>query len=123
MDTNNLHLIYVNPIGKDSNGVYEYEFFFSETPEIVWGEDWNVACPSACGNLLPDPSTYSEVKHLRTHIPLFCAQENSCFSMQDVIDGLLCLCFYEDKEDNFNKFDFGEPYENVIKKFLFDEEI
>jgi hypothetical protein len=119
MDTNNLHLIYVNPIGKDSNGVYEYEFFFSETPEIVWGEDWNVACPSACGNLLPDPSTYSEVKHLRTHIPLFCAQENSCFSMQDVIDGLLCLCFYEDEEGNFNKFDFGEPYENVIKKINF----
>lgn len=110
MDTNNLHLIYVNPIGKDSNGVYEYEFFFSETPEIVWGEDWNVACPSACGNLLPDPSTYSEVKHLRTHIPLFCAQENSCFSMQDCIDGLICLC----AEDISNYDSYPEPYRLVL---------
>ena len=46
--------------------LYEYEFYFSETPEIVWGEDWNVACPSACGDLKPDPSTYSVIKRLDT---------------------------------------------------------
>ena len=82
MEDKELFLIYVNPIGKDSNDVNEYEFFFSETPEIVWGEDWNVACPSACGNLLPDSSTYSVIKHLKTHMPLFCARyppRSSCY--------------------------------------------
>ena len=43
----NLFLVYVNPIGKDSNGLYQYEFFFSETPKNVWGEDWDEVCPSA----------------------------------------------------------------------------
>ena len=38
MENKTLYLIYVNPIGKDSNNTYEYEFFFSETPEIAWGE-------------------------------------------------------------------------------------
>lgn len=110
MENKELFLIYVNPIGKDSNGVNEYEFFFSETPEIVWGEDWNVACPSACGNLLPDSSTYSVIKHLRTRMPLFCAQENSCFSMQDCIDRLICIC----AEDISNYNTYPEPFRLVL---------
>ena len=65
---NELFLVYINPIGKDSSGLNEYEFFFSETPEIVWGEDWNVACPSACGNLLPDSTTYSHIEILKTEM-------------------------------------------------------
>ena len=115
MDTSNLYLVYINPIGRDSSGLNEYEFFFSETPEIVWGEDWNVACPSACGNLLPDSTTYSHIEILKTEIPLFCIQENSCFSLQDCIDGLVCLSFFED-EENITKFDFNENYNNVLKK-------
>ena len=115
MDTSNLCLVYINPIGRDSGGLNEYEFFFSETPEVVWGEDWNVACPSACGNLLPDSTTYSHIEILKTEIPLFCIQQNSCFSLQDCIDGLVCLSFFED-EENITKFDFNENYNNVLKK-------
>ena len=37
----NLKLVYVNPIGKNSSDEYEYEFFFSETPEVVWGEEYD----------------------------------------------------------------------------------
>ena len=50
----NLYLIYVKPLGLNSSYLYEYEFFFSETPDTVWGENWNVACPSACGDLTPE---------------------------------------------------------------------
>ena len=107
----NLSLVYVRPIGKNSNDFYEYEFFFSENPETVWGEDWNVICPSACSELTPTSDMYSMVKRLKTIIPLQCAQENSCFSMADVIDGILALCF-----ENINDYtEYPEPYRLVFK--------
>ena len=115
MENNNLYLVYVNPVGKDSNDLFEYEFFFSETPENVWGEDWNIACPAACGDTLPDPTTYSEIKTIKTDIPLFCAQQNTCFSLQDCIDGIVCLAFSEN-ENIFTVFNFNENYLEVMKK-------
>ena len=115
MENNNLHLVYINPIGKDSNNLYEYEFFFSETPDIVWGQDWNIACPAACENTLPDPETYSEVKTLKTEIPLFCVQQNTCFSLQDCIDGIVCLGYFQ-TDKGIVKFDFSETIYNVIEK-------
>ena len=115
---NELFLVYVNPIGQDSKGLYEYEFFFSETPEIVWGEDWNVSCPSACGELKPSEDTYSLIEILKSELKIFCAQENSCFSMQDVIDKLLCLAYITDGH-SFLKFDFGEKYSDVINKMKY----
>ena len=120
---NELFLVYVNPIGQDSKGLYEYEFFFSETPEIVWGEDWNVSCPSACDNLLPDPTTYSKIKTLKTTIPLFCIQENSCFSIQDSIDRLVFLSAEDIREYTEYPtpirlvFHFADSYKSVIEQF------
>ena len=115
MENNNLHLVYINPIGKDSNNLFEYEFFFSETPDIVWGQDWNIACPAACENTLPDPETYSEVKTLKTEIPLFCVQQNTCFSLQDCIDGIICLGYFQ-TDKGVVKFDFSETIYNVVEK-------
>ncbi len=110
MENKNLYLIFVNPIGKTSNNIYEYEFFFSETPEIVWGENWSEECPAICDNLLPDSSTYSLVKRLKTHINLFCAQNNYCFPFYYCIDGLICLC----AEDISNYDSYPEPYRLVL---------
>ena len=118
----NLHLIYINPIGKNSNDLFEYEFFFSETPDIVWGEDWDNPCPAACENTLPDPETYSEVKILKTNIPLLCTQNNVCFSLSNCIDGIICLG-YEDISEYTEYpepirlvFQFAENYESIIEK-------
>ena len=118
----NLYLIYINPIGKNSNDLYEYEFFFSETPDIVWGEDWDNPCPAACENTLPDPETYSEVKILKTNIPLSCIQNNVCFSLSNSIDGIICLG-YEDISEYTEYpepirlvFQFAENYDSIIEK-------
>ncbi len=119
----NKYLIYINPIGKNSNDLYEYEFFFSETPDIVWGEDWDNPCPAACENTLPDPETYSEIKTLKTNIPLSCMQNNVCFSLSNCIDGIVCLG-YEDIS-NYTEypepirlvFQFAEKYESIVEKF------
>lgn len=119
---NELFLVYVNPIGKDSSGIYEYEFFFSKTPEKVWGEDWAEECPSACENLLPDPNTYDTIKRLKTNIPFTCAQEQSCFSLQDCIDGCVSISYeniseYSEYPSPYRiVFAFGEDYKSVEEK-------
>lgn len=118
----NLYLVYVERIGKNLMDWYEYEFIFSETPDIVWGQNWEQMCPCVCGDLRPDKSTYSIVKRLKTQIPLKCAQENSCFSMQDCIDGVIALSWediseYEEyPETGRIIFKFGEKYFDVENK-------
>ena len=36
MSNENLYLVYIEPIGKNLLDWYEYEFIFSETPDIVF---------------------------------------------------------------------------------------
>ena len=109
--SNNKYLIYINPIGKDSNDLFEYEFFFSETPEIVWGEDWDVLNPGACENTLPDPTTYSVIKTIKTDIPLYCMQHNTCFPFYYVTHNIVCLAY----EDISTYTEYPEPIRLVFK--------
>lgn len=108
-----LYLIYVERLNNEPNsmGIYEYDFFFSDTPETVWGEDWAEQCPSACESLRPSSELYSKVKRLYTIYTLKGAQENSCFSMQDCIDGCIALCW----EDISNYDEYPEPIRLVFK--------
>lgn len=113
-NTENLCLVYVRMIGENSEGEYEYELFFSETPDIVWGEDWAEQCPAAIGEIPPDEKVISSVKRITSKYRLNCAQNNLCFSMQDSIDGIISLCWCFDDYDNLLfKFGFGEKYESV----------
>ena len=122
INEDNLKLVYVNPIGKNSSDYYEYEFFFSETPDIVWGQDWNVQSPSSCGDMRPDATTYNLIKRLRTDIPFGCAQNNSCFSLQDMCDHIIACCWedisdYEEFPEPYRiVFEFGEDYRSVEAK-------
>ena len=119
---NKEYLAYVRLIGANAYGQNEYEFFFTETPDTVWGQDWNELCPSACGDIPPDPSTYSDVERLSTIIKFNCAQENSCYSMQDMIDGIIaCASESLDGLDEYPSpfrlvFKFGEEKETVTDK-------
>ena len=82
-------LVYVKPICKNTNGTYEYDFFFSETPEYVWGPDWDIDTPSSNGDLTPEESTYSEIKRVITTLPLKTLEETSCYSMEYATYGIL----------------------------------
>ena len=88
-NTDNFGLIYVRMIGENGEGEYEYELFFSETPDIVWGEDWAEQCPAAIGDIPPDEKVVSCVKRIISPYKINCAQNNFCFSMQDSIDGII----------------------------------
>lgn len=116
-NTDNLCLIYVRMIGENGEGEYEYELFFSETPDIVWGEDWAEQCPAAIGDIPPDEKVISCVKRIISPYRLNCAQGNFCFSMQDSIDGIISLCWCFDESDNLLfKFKFGEKHDLVKNK-------
>ena len=84
---------------------------YTNTPDIVWGVNWEITCPSACGDIRPESSTYTDIVRVVSPVKFFCAQENSCFSMQDCIDGVIALCFVD-----LNVLDtYPEPYRIVIK--------
>ena len=68
-------LVYVKPMYKNTDGTFEYDFFFSETPEFVWGVDWDVNSPASNGDLTPDPTTYSKTRRVRTNLPLKTLEE------------------------------------------------
>lgn len=117
-----LYLIYVNPIGKNSDDNFEYDFMFSEAPDVVWGDDWAEQCPSACDDMCPDESMINKTIRIICDIPFGLAQKNSCFSMQDCIDGILALAWediseYEEYPSPIRLvFKFGEKIENVREK-------
>ena len=125
MESNNneLYLVFIERINDvpNSKGFYEYDFFFSETPEIVWGLDWNQQCPSACNieNIRPDSSTYNEVKKIYLIYPLMCIQNNSCLSCQDMVDGIIA-CAWEDVSEYD---EYPEPFRFVFKFGQKKEEI
>lgn len=116
-NTDNFGLIYVRMIGENGEGEYEYDLFFSETPDIVWGEDWAEQCPAAIGDIPPDEKVVSCVKRIISPYKINCAQNNFCFSMQDSIDGIISLCWCFDCSDKLLfKFNFGEKYDLVKNK-------
>ena len=89
-----LFLVYIKPICKDDEKkIYEYDFLFSETPEIVWGADWDEMNPTIAINrdLSPDLSTYSVVKRVQTNLPLKTIEETSCFSLEYTLNGSLAI--------------------------------
>ena len=80
---NKYKLVFVCPVTNSSdNSNYEYDFLFSETPDVVWGVDWNDNAPNLCGDITPEPSTYSLVKRVKSPFELKVLQENTCYSME-----------------------------------------
>ena len=90
-----LRLVYVKNSGKNTDGTFVYDFFFSETPEYVWGPAWDVDNPSSNGDIMPDQTTYSVVKQVITDLPIKTAEETTCYSMEYATYGILALCWID----------------------------
>ena len=120
MSKQNLKLVYVRPVTNGSDKMnYEYDFLFSETPEVVWGPDWADNAPNLCGDISPEPSTYNLVKRVKCPIELKVIQENSCYSMEYAINGSVALAWLnlegleEYPENGRMVFHFGDSYLDV----------
>lgn len=98
-------IIFVNKLGKNSEDTYTYEFYFSEEPEMVWGQFWDNK-PASINNITTiEKQNYDFVKILKTKINFDLAQKNSCFSMQDMKDLIIPVAWenidgYEEYPEN-----------------------
>lgn len=124
-------LVYVKPANKLNDGTYEYELFYSNTPEIVWGPDWDIDSPVSCGDITPDDTTYSEIEKIRTTLPLKTVEETSCYSMEYAINKVVALAWVDIEnleeyptEEGRCVLHFGDDKEkvnNTLKKILKNE--
>ena len=115
-------LVYVKPICKNTDNTYEYDLFFSETPEYVWGPDWDVDSPASNGDITPDSTTYSEIKRIITNLPLTTLEETTCYSMEYATYQIMALAWInienldEYPENGRLAMYFGETKDEIINK-------
>lgn len=89
------YLVYVRHCCTNADKTYEYDLFFSETPEVVWGWDWQITNPSSCTDLTPDNSTISKIKRIKSTLPFKTIQETTCYSMEYAIDKVVALSWID----------------------------
>lgn len=125
-------LVYIKEISKNIDGIYEYDFYFSEIPDIVWGQDWNVYNPSSCEDLTPEETTYNSIYRVKTTLPLKTIQKTTCYSMEYATYNIIALAWIdienldEYPENGRMVFHFGDEKEKVeellsLYDFYFDE--
>lgn len=93
--TDNLSLVYVKHYSDNVGGTYLYDLYFSDTPDVVWGEDWDDPTPLLCEDLTPDPLTCSKVERIETKYKLKTIEDTTCFSMLYAINGSVALSWID----------------------------
>ena len=121
MSSKNTVLVFVKPICKNTDQTYEYDLFFSDTPDIVWGVDWECNTPGlvASDEIMPDSTTYNKVVRIKLPFPLKTVQETYCYSMEYAIARIIALSWIdiENMEEYPEKgrmvLYFGDTFEHV----------
>lgn len=113
---NKLFLVFIESVSMNLDEKHIYHLYFSKTPEVVWGEFWNVCPCSIVPNIKPDMATISEIYEVELDEKLSLVTDNSCFSMQDCIDRIISLGWFDDDEGKVcsdKKLMFGDHFEDV----------
>lgn len=110
------YLAFVDLIGQTVDGQNIYRFDFTQAPDVVWGDSWNVTPAGITPNLFPDQNCLSITAQVICPHRYQLAKESTCFSMQDCIDGIIPLMFDEPYSDELVVLDFGTPLEQVVEK-------
>lgn len=114
-------LVYIKPIGKNTDETFGYEFLFSELPDIVWGPDWEIDNPSSCGDITPDKTTYNKTYKVNSPFQLKTLEETSCYSMEYATFGIIALGWIdldnleEYPENGRMVFHFKDTKEKVVE--------
>lgn len=117
------YLCFIKLIGQNSNG-YEYEFYFTENIEEVWGEGFDVMPCFLIPDLIPYEKCYNLIKTvtLNKDINLDIATSDSCHTFQDCIDNVVALAsqsltnLTEYPKEGRLIFYFGEKFDSVENK-------
>ena len=108
------YLAFVDYAGKSVDGRYIYRFDFTQAPDIVWGDQWNATPAGIIPTLEPDTNCLSISGQVLSKTRYLLAKENTCFSMQDCIDGILPLLFNEPYAPDLMVLPFGISMQEVI---------
>jgi hypothetical protein len=120
------YLIYINELGPNYKGDNIYEFIFSDVID-VWGENWD----NKPANGYPSPPEINYIKKVgvltSSEIKLNLIQNSDVFSVLDSIQGVICLGWESDENEDFeNKdrlvFQFGKT-EKEVKDKLYERDI
>jgi len=116
-------LVFVNKTGTAIDGDNIYELLFATDISIVYGEGWSVIPCGICiqEEKLPHESTYNLTKQIKTSITLGLAQDNTCFSYQDVVDGVMCVAYedisgYDEYPEQRLILNYGDSLQEVEEK-------
>lgn len=88
-------LVYVRPSGGNTDGTYEYELFFSNTPDDTWGMDWDIPNPASLVDPTPDSETYQEVYSIKTTWKMKTLEETTCYPMEYAIERVIALSWID----------------------------
>lgn len=117
------YLVFIAEVGTSLDENYVYHFYFSTTPEVVWGDFWNVCPASIIPDIKPDLNSISHIYECEFTKPLNLVTENTCFSMQDCIDQIVPLGWFNihsgmvfEDEGHVTAFKFGEDFEYIERK-------
>ena len=116
-----LYIGFVNLIGKEIDGLNQYELIFTAYPNEFWGENFNYKPAGVCNGLEPDKKYIQKVVRIKTFINLDLIQDSGCFSMQDCMDGIVSLAYenlegLEEYPESRLYLNFGESYKDVERK-------
>ena len=123
LNNEDLRLGFVRFVGTESGGINIYELIFTHVSMIdtFWGEHFNQQPASLCISLEPLQEYVSKVGKIRTVMKLNTIGECGCFSVQDAMDGCVCLAYQDlTHEEEYPEcrlvLHFGETYEEVEHK-------
>ena len=121
-----MYLIYINALKKNYKGEYTYEFLFSKTLEINYGDDWDVT-PASSGEPTPPPIEYiQKVGLLKSEdIELDLAMESDYFSLFDSVENIVAMGWEKESPESETRlvFQFGEPFDSVKDKLYSRDKI
>lgn len=115
----NEFLCFINLIGEENNGMYRYEFIFTNDIDNFEVIEDNEPC---CLSETIEPSTYEIIHIVKMKIKLDLIQNNCCFSFKHAKLGIVSLAwedistYDEYPEDGRLFFKFGESLDEVEEK-------
>ena len=114
---------FIRLIGEETDGYYRYEFIFTDSIDVFWGENFEQKPCCLVNNLTPMDEYITEIHIVKMKIKLDLVQNNCCFGFQDCTDGIIALAWenvddYDEYPDERGRlfFMFGETLNKVENK-------
>ena len=124
MEKKNLKLVFASPVVvNDKNRSYTYKLYYSDNPDVVWGNYWDYDNPSLVDDedIFPQESVISDTQIINSDYKLGLARENACYPLLYCTYGILALAWIDIEglenypEQGRGVLKFGMDYEEVQK--------